>query len=130
MSENGDTPLEPAVCGRCATVCALDDNFCRQCGLALQSQYLPAVQPASRLPVLARPAVPTVVIKGATIIAAGAITEMLVRRAVRGVFGGKPKDRRAPTRRGLARNGHAEELPEGTATVSEVLLMRSVRIRR
>lgn len=128
MSENGDTPLEPVVCGRCATACALDDNFCRQCGLALQSQYLPAVQTASRLPALARPAVPAVVVKGATIIAAGAITEMLIRRAVRGVFGGKTKDRRALQR--LARNGHAEELPEGTATVSEMLLMRSVRIRR
>ena len=129
MSENGDIPLESVVCARCATVCALDDNFCRRCGLALQSQYLPAVQTASRLPALARPAVPAVVVKGATIIAAGAITEMLIRRAVRGVFGGKPKTRRAQQR--LARNGHAEEtLPEGSATVSEMLLLRRVRIRR
>jgi len=109
----------------------MDDNFCRHCGLALQSQYLPAVSNGNHLPVVSRPALPAVVVRGATVVAAGAIAEMVLRQVVKGVFGRKPKAERLPERRSkedmLASNGH---MPEGAAIESETFLLRRVRIRR
>jgi len=131
VNEDGGAPLEAVVCSRCATACSADDNFCRHCGLALQSQYLPAVSNGNRLPAVSRPALPAVVVRGATVVAAGAIAEMVLRRVVKGVFGRKPKAERLPERRSkedlLAGNGH---MPEGAAMESETFLLRRVRIRR
>jgi hypothetical protein len=131
LNENGGAPLEPAVCGRCAAPFDPDDNFCRHCGQALQSQYLPVVRSSSNLPALSPPALPAVVVKGATVVVAGAIAELVLRRVARRVFSRKPKAERPPqrnSRRGaVAGNGH---LPEGTAVESETFFLRRVRIRR
>jgi hypothetical protein len=123
---NGDAPFEAVVCGRCSTACSTEDNFCRHCGLALQDVRLPAVK-EGLLPAISRPALPAVVVKGATVIAAGAIAEMLVRRAVSRAFG-RGKAERLPAR--ASKNGKSDvAIPEGTLE-SETLLMRRVRVRR
>lgn len=131
MNEDGGTPLEAVVCSRCGTACSTDDNFCRHCGLALQSQYLPAVRSGNRLPVVSHPALPAVVVKGAAVVAAGAIAETVLRQVVKGFFSRRPKAERLPERRSkedmFASNGHT---PEGAAMESETFLLRRVRIRR
>lgn len=128
--QNGDAPSDAVVCGRCSTVCSTEDNFCRNCGLALQEQRLPALNQGNRLPAFSRPALPAVVVKGATVIAVGAIAEMVVRRAVGRVLRRGKKAERLPAR--TSKNGvrtHNGALPEGTLE-SETLFLRRVRIRR
>jgi hypothetical protein len=127
--QNGDAPSEAVVCSRCSTVCSTEDNFCRHCGFALREQRLPVLNEGSRLPAVSRPALPAVVVKGATVIAAGAIAEMLVRRAVGRVLQRGRKAERLPARtskNGVTQNG---ALREGTLE-SETFLLRRVRIRR
>jgi hypothetical protein len=126
VNENGDSPLEAVVCGRCATVCAPEDNFCRNCGLALAEPRLPAVR-SGGLPVLSSPAIRSVVVKGATVVAAGVLAETLARRAVRSVLRRVPSRERLPAR---GKENGLGSLPEGTALESETFLLRRVRVKR
>ena len=87
MNENGDaSPPETVLCGRCASVCDPDDNFCRHCGLPLHEQQLPSVRDGHEVPAVWQPPLPPVVVKGAAFVAAGTLAEVLVRRLVRGVL--------------------------------------------
>jgi hypothetical protein len=129
VTENGTPPPYTLLCGRCATACDAEDNFCRHCGLALHDPQLPAVTNGRHLPTVWQPPVPVAVVKGAAFVAAGTIAEILVRRMVRGAFGGR-KPQRAVARRGAALAEMDEPLPEDTQMVSETVLFRRIRFRR
>jgi hypothetical protein len=117
--------LETIICGRCATVCDPDDDFCRHCGMALRDERLPSVRNGATVPAVWQPRIRGVAVKGAAFIAAGTIAEMLVRRMVRRALAplaGKPG----------AASGRTEMIPSDAreGVESETLLLRHIRIRR
>jgi hypothetical protein len=117
--------LDAIICGRCATVCDPDDNFCRHCGMTLGDERLPSVRNAANVPAVWQPRIRGVAVKGAAFIAAGTVAEMLVRRMVRRALAplaGKPRPAR----------GRAEMISSdaGEGVESETLLLRHIRIRR
>ncbi|MCI0776846.1 MAG: zinc ribbon domain-containing protein [Chloroflexi bacterium] len=127
MNEEGLTPPEPAACSRCDAACAVGDNFCRQCGGSLHdSAQLPSVRP-NALPVVRPPSVQTVVVRGAAVVAATKIAELVARRIVRNIF-----------RRNGRGDGKSEHLPAtssdaeivGEAVVRETFLTRTIHFRR
>ena len=134
MNEEGPTPLDTAACSRCDATYAAGDNFCRQCGASLHANaQLPSLRP-NVLPAIRKPAVKAVVVRGAAVVAATKIAELIVKRMVRNVFS-----------RGGRRNGNAEHLPAtssdaeivrrqeesiGEAVVSETFLTRTIHFRR
>jgi hypothetical protein len=118
--------FEAIICGRCATVCDADDNFCRQCGMALSDERLPSVRNGANVPAVWQPRIRGVALKSAVFIAAGTVVEMLVRRMVRRALA-PLAGKRGPTR------GRTEMVSsdEGEGRVeSETLLVRHIRIRR
>ncbi len=120
-------PLESLECSRCEAACEVDDNFCRQCGLSLRvSENLPSVR-ANRLPAIRQPSVPSVVARGAAVVAAGKIAEIIARRVVRSMFqrGDSSKNLPATVKKGEIVE---EELPE--SVISETVLMRRIHFRR
>jgi hypothetical protein len=130
VMENGTPPPYTLLCGRCATACDPEDNFCRHCGLALNYPQLPVISNGRHLPTVWQPPVPVAVVKGAAFVAAGTIAEILVRRMVRGAFGRGPRTSRAPARRRLAVAEADDSLPDDTQVVSETVLFRRIRFRR
>ena len=130
VNEEGLTPPEPAACGRCDAACALGDNFCRQCGASLHGEpQLPSVRP-SALPVVRQPSVQAVVVRGAAVVAATKIAELVARRIVRNIFrrNGKSEGHPATTK-------DAEIIPQEEAIVSEAVvretfLTRTIHFRR
>jgi hypothetical protein len=129
VTENGPTPLETVLCGRCATVCDPEDNFCRHCGLALREAHLPSVRDGRSLPAVWRPRVPAVVLKGAAFVAAGTLAEVVVRRLVRRALGRAPAAARAVARR-PGRPPADDEPADDAQVVSDTLFLRRVRVRR
>jgi hypothetical protein len=130
VTENGTPPPYTLLCGRCATACDAEDNFCRHCGLALHDPQLPAISNGRHLPTVWQPPVPVAVMKGAAFVAAGTIAEILVRRMVRSAFNRGPKPSRAVAGRSSAVAEVDEPLPEDTQVVSETVLFRRIRFRR
>lgn len=122
------SPLEPVACGRCEAVCELDDNFCRQCGLALRvSDHLPSVR-ANYLPAIRQPSVPAVVARGAAVVVAGKIAEIIARRMVRRAFQRGNGSKNLP-----ATTNKSDVVPQNEAiegVVSETLLTRTIHFRR
>jgi predicted amidophosphoribosyltransferase len=117
--------LETIICGRCATVCDPDDDFCRHCGMALSDERLPSVRNAANVPAVWQPRIRGVAVKSAAFIAAGTVAEMLVRRMVRRALAplaGKPRPARGRTEMISSDAGEGVE--------SETLLLRHIRIRR
>jgi hypothetical protein len=132
VREDGETPPpETLLCGRCATACDPEDNFCRHCGLALHEHQLPSVRDGQQVPAVWQPPLPAAVVKGAAFVAAGTLAEILVRRLVRGVLRGRSRASQAPARRAKSEVAPREEpLPAETQMLSETLLLRRVRFRR
>jgi hypothetical protein len=128
--ENGHTPPYTLLCGRCATACDDEDNFCRHCGLALHDPQLPAVSNGRNLPVAWQPPLPVAVMKGAAFVAAGTLAEVLVRRMVRSAFGRGSKEPRAAKRNGRHVVAATEPMPDDAQMVSETFLFRRIRFRR
>jgi hypothetical protein len=117
--------LETIICGRCATVCDPDDDFCRHCGMALRDAGLPALRNGANVPAVWQPRIRGVAVKGAAFIAVGTLAEMLVRRMVRRALAplaGKPRPARG--RPEMTSSDAAEGVE------SETLLLRHIRIRR
>ncbi len=129
MSENGQTPLETVLCGRCATLCDPEDNFCRHCALPLTEQQLPSVRDGRALPAVRQPALPAAVVRGAAIVAAGTLAELLVRRLVRGALHRGASVVHLPARR-AKKEVIAEPAPDGAQVITDTLLLRRIRIRR
>ena len=130
VSENGQSPPETLLCGRCATTYDAEDNFCRQCGLSLRDDPLP-VPNESNMPTIWQPPLPVAVVKGAAFVAAGTIAEFLLRRIVGRAFRATTQHTQSPVPSQPAsveqRNGSQDE---ATHVVSETLLMRTIRFRR
>ncbi len=135
MNEEGPTPLDSIACSRCDAACAIGDNFCRLCGSSLHDDIqLPSVRPTA-LPVVHKPAVPAIVVRGVAVVAATKIAEIVARRVVSSVVNNV--FRRNGRRNGRI-NGKAEHLPAtsseteivGEAVVSETFLTRTIHFRR
>ena len=108
-----------------------EDNFCRQCGLALTDERLPSVRNGRALPVAWRPPLPVVVVKGAAFVVAGTLAEVFLRRLVRGAVRRRPWRAKTPARREPTQvEPHEAPLPDDTQMVSETLLLRRIRFRR
>ena len=128
MKEHDTSPPDTVLCGRCATLCDPDDNFCRQCGLSLTEQRLPSVRNRSALPAVWRPPVPAVVVKGAAFVLVGTLAEAFLRRLARRTFG---DDRPSATRSGNHGVVPAGDPPASDGEVmSETVLLRHTRVRR
>ncbi len=133
VSENSqDSQVKTLICGLCGTAYEPDDNFCRHCGVSLQDEtQLPSIQDGMRLPAVRRTSLPAGVARGAAVVAAGTLAEVLVRRLVRGFFDRKPQTFRTPARRAKGKVVPQEDsLEEDTQLLSETFLLRRVRIRR
>jgi hypothetical protein len=130
VNGNGHTPQpELLLCGRCDTAYDPEDNFCRNCGFALNEQRLPSVRERN-LPALWRPPVPAFVVRGAAVVAAGTIAEMLARRLVRNVLSREPRRERAVVAKSKKKAQPVAPMPDDIQMVSETLLLKRVRFRR
>lgn len=110
-------------CPTCEAELESSDNFCRKCGAAAQEARLPAPRTTQAVTLWRPQASP--VVKGAAVMAVGTIGQFVVRRAIGGLLGSRPKRRRLfPTRRGS--DGFVDE----AQIVTETVMMRRVRIRR
>ena len=116
------------ICGLCGTAYEQEDNFCRHCGAPVQdAAQLPSVRD-NPLPAVRQPSLPANVAKGAVVVAAGTLAEILARRLVRSLLDRRPRRSKKP----------AQPAPEKTASdpladqtlLSETLLLRRIRIRR
>ena len=130
MNEEDLTPPEPVACGRCDAACAVGDNFCRQCGASLHGEpQLPTVRP-SALPVVRQPSVQAVVVRGAAVVAATKIAELVARRIVRNIFRRNGKSEDSPATSRDAEIVPQEEAVIGEAVVRETFLTRTIHFRR
>lgn len=124
MNEPG-APPESIQCSRCEAACSSADNFCRQCGLSLRvAESLPAVRPKS-LPVIRQAAVPVTVARGAALVAAAKLTEIVARNVVRRAFhrvtnGSRPA---SPAKPAVVQDADGD-------VFSETVILRHVRLRR
>ncbi len=130
MNEEGPSPLEPVACRRCDASCAVGDNFCRQCGASLHDDaQRPSVRP-NALPVVRQPSVQAVVVRGAAVVAATKIAELVARRMVRNLFRRNGKSEHLPATSSDAEIVPDEEAIIGEAVVRETFLTRTIHFRR
>lgn len=119
------------VCSRCTGNCDAADSFCRHCGSALRETSLPSVPDRQTAAAVWQPPLPPAVIKGAAVVAAGKLAEILLRRAARNVFQRGDGRTKAAARKAKGEVIPREEpAPEATDVVSETFVMRRIRIRR
>jgi len=122
---------EVLLCGRCSAPYDPEDNFCRKCGFALHEVGVPAVREGRYEPVVWQPSVAPVV-KGAAVIAAGTLAELLLRRVVSRMF--RPRNLtpfQSDSAKRAARVIEREEpVTSDTQIVSETLVLRRMRFRR
>lgn len=122
---------EVLLCGRCSAPYDSEDNFCRKCGFPLHEVGVPAVREGRYEPVVWQPSVAPVV-KGAAVIAAGTLAELLVRRVVSRMFRARGL---APSQSDSAKRAarvieREEPVTSDTQIVSETLVLRRMRFRR
>lgn len=130
VRDQAATPPHTLLCGRCATVCDPEDNFCRQCGLPLYDDQLPAVRNGRDLPVVWQPPLPAAVVKGAAFVAAGTVAEFLVRRLVSRALSRRPPTRAVAPREAQPVAAREAPLPDDAQMLSETFFLRRVRFRR
>lgn len=122
---------EVLLCGRCSAPYDSEDNFCRKCGFPLHEVGVPAVREGRYEPVVWQPSVAPVV-KGAAVIAAGTLAELLLRRVVSRMFRARgvtpfQSDSAKRAARVIERE---EPVTSDTQIVSETLVLRRMRFRR
>jgi len=117
--------ISALICGRCATVCDLDDKFCRHCGMALGDDPLP-LKRDQHLPDV-RPRVPAAVVRAAAVIAVGTITEIMARRLAREAGRRVASVTRLPI--GRAKRG-PQLVDDEPSVVSDTVFIRRVQMRR
>lgn len=118
---------ELLVCRRCDAPYDLDDNYCRRCGAALRDGVLPAPRDANAFTTTVwEPRVPSAVMKGAAVVAAGT----LARVAMRALVGRMLRPRRKAGRDDRAvRPLSSDGLSGDVHFLSETLIVRRVRVR-
>ena len=115
-------------CEKCDNYSSRSDIYCRRCGAEMRNTRLPVKRPPAYPTVWSRAA--PVLARGAALVALGVAAEVVLSSLARGAL-----RLPAPTRRGPAktkaittrRNG---ELPAGSYTVSETVVMRRFIFRR
>jgi hypothetical protein len=113
--------MQPLSCPACNRSLDPTDNFCRDCGTSIQPA-LPAVRQSS-LPVVWQPNMAPVV-RGAAVMAAGAIGQFALRRMVGGVF------RRPVRTRAMQKLRNNDGLTDEAQIITEMVMMRRIRLRR
>jgi hypothetical protein len=99
-------------CAVCEMPLDAEDNYCRNCGEAVQIAPLPAVRPAAQPPAIIRAAAVPIA-SGAVVVAATVIARWALGQAVRGVLAGPaPGHRREATVRPAAPAARAGETVE------------------
>jgi len=122
---------EVLLCGRCSAPYDPEDNFCRKCGFPLNEVGVPALREGPYEPVVWQPSLAPVV-KGAAVIAAGTLAELLVRRMVSRMF--RPRGvtpfQSDSAKRAARVIDREEPVTSDTQVVSETLVLRRMRFRR
>jgi hypothetical protein len=115
--------MDAVTCSSCDAQIDLDDNYCRKCG-APMNRDLPAVRVTSSI-ARWQPDV-TPVVRGAAVMAAGAMGQFVFRRIVGNMLRGTGRKPRAAQRRAGADDGLADE----AHIITEMVMTRRVRLRR
>lgn len=116
--------MEAFNCPSCEASIDPADNFCRRCGAAVHRE-LPAVR-SDPTPAVWQPNVSPVV-RGAAVMAAGAMGQFVLRRLAANVFRGRPRKPRALQAR---KQRDDDGLSEEAQIITEMVMMRRVRLRR
>ena len=118
--------MHMSTCHACSFGVDDADNFCRRCGVAVETPSLPAVR-TSALPTVWR-AQASPVVKGAAVMAAGTVGQFVFRRVVGGLLsgGGRSKKHRAIR----IKNPRSDGMIDEAQIITETIMMRRVRIRR
>lgn len=114
-------------CATCDILLDVEDNYCRNCGAAVQVASVPAVRPGPQPPALFRSTAAPLA-TGAAAVAATAILRWAVGQAVRSLLADDRSRREAPKGRGLIRREpvvNAGRSPKETVEV--VWYRRTVR---
>ncbi len=129
---------ESRFCPDCGAGYAPEDNYCRQCGMFVAAlRTLPvASAPAARAVESVRPGLPVPVKKAATAIAVGTALQVgvglagkyMARQAAKQALSAVKPGRREP--KAEVTTSTAEDPADGAASVSEMLLIRRVWLRR
>ncbi len=129
----GETFAGALHCPRCDAAYDEGDNFCRRCGANLNGSNLPAVRDSYEVALPWKGQSMPALVRGAAVVAAGTLTEMLLRRLVSRAF--RPKRVRWPVQRPAEAVTAApapsdDSMPADTHVVSETFILRRVRLRR
>ena len=113
-------------CEKCDNYSSRSDSYCRRCGAEMRNTRLPVKRPPAYPTVWSRAA--PVLARGAALVALGVAAEVVLSSLARGALR-LPTLRRPAKTRAIAtrRNG---ELPAGSYTVSETVVMRRFIFRR
>ncbi len=113
-------------CEKCDNYSSRSDSYCRRCGAVMGNTRLPVKRPPTAPTVWSQAA--PVLARGAALVALGVAAEVVFNTLARGALR-LPTLRRPAKTKALAtrRNG---ELPAGSYTVSETVVMRRFIFRR
>lgn len=115
-------------CPACRASLEAVDNFCRHCGLAAEqaSATLPVARSSASITLWRPQASP--VVKGAAVLAAGTLGQIVARRALTALVGGDggQRKRKFP---GFGRK-QQDDLRDEAQIITETMMVRRVRIRR
>jgi hypothetical protein len=115
------------ICGRCATVCDQDDNFCKRCGMALSDEQLP-LKREQHLPAVSRPRVRAAVVRAVAVVAVGTLTEIMARRVAREAGRRVASAVRLPI--GRKQPKALRLVDDGPQVVSDTVFIRRIQVRR
>ncbi len=118
-------------CEKCGNYCSRSDSYCSRCGAAMPS---PAGR-NTRLPVKRPSASPTawsraapVLARGAALVALGVAAEAALNALAKGAL--RLPTLRRPAKTKALTTRRSGELPSGSYTVSETVVMRRLTFRR
>ncbi len=115
------------LCQRCDARYDVDDNYCRACGSSLRAGVPALRDEAAFATTVWEPRVPSVVVKGAAVVAAGTVARVVLRGLVNYALG----SRKSRTKRGQTLTGPVQaNVIEDARLISETLIVRRVRVDR
>ncbi len=120
-------------CEKCDNYSSRSDSYCRRCGAEMPSPS----ERNTRLPIKRLPAYPTVwsqaapvLARGAALVALGVAAEVVLSALAKGALRLPTLTRRGPAKTKAMATRRNGELPAGSYTVSETVVMRRLIFRR
>ena len=113
-------------CDSCGAFSSRDASYCRRCGAEQRNMRLP-VKRATAQPTVWRQAAP-VLARGVALVALGVAAELALNALARGAM--RLPALRQPRKASPLATRRKPELPEGSYTVSETVVLRRLTFRR